>query len=65
VDIKKVRSRNRMAAGIKGEEQVVRMKDKDGAKLDFTWRYAGKRIRASSPRSSSAWNHLTARSMKS
>jgi hypothetical protein len=43
VDIKKVRSRNRMAAGIKGEEQVVRMKDKDGAKLDFTWRYAGKK----------------------
>lgn len=43
VDIKKIRSRNRMAAGIKGEEQVVKMKDKNGAKLDFTWRYAGKK----------------------
>lgn len=43
VDIKKIRSHDRKVAGIVGEEQVVRMKDKDESQLDFTWRYAGKK----------------------
>jgi hypothetical protein len=43
VDIHKIRSRDRKVAGLNGEEQVVRMKDKDGTELDFTWRYAGKK----------------------
>lgn len=43
VDIKKIRSHKRTVAGLDGEEQVVRMKDKDGTELDFTWRYAGKK----------------------
>jgi hypothetical protein len=43
VDIDKIRSRDRKVAGLNGEEQVVRMKDKDGTELDFTWRYAGKK----------------------
>jgi hypothetical protein len=43
IDIKKIRSRDKEVAGMKGEEQVVEMKHKEKTELDFTWRYAGKK----------------------
>lgn len=43
VHIKKIRSGKRDVAGLKGEEQVLRMKADDETELNFTWRYAGKK----------------------
>lgn len=43
VKIKPIRSRHRVVAGIKGEEQVVRMTSTDATEFDFTWRYPGKK----------------------
>jgi predicted small secreted protein len=42
VDVKQVRARKRMVAGLPGEEIVSVMSDKDGTIIDFGWEYAGK-----------------------
>jgi hypothetical protein len=50
VDTDRIRSRNRTVAGLDGEEQVVRMSDKDGTELSFIWRYAGKKDSGENPK---------------
>ena len=41
VDIDKIRSKKRTCAGLKGEEMIVRMRDRDKTELTFAWEYAG------------------------
>ena len=43
VDIDRLRSRKRKAAGLDGEEEVDRMTDRHRAAISFGWRYAGKK----------------------
>ena len=43
VGIDRIRSHKRKVAGLDGEEEVNRMTDKDGAEINFVWRYAGKK----------------------
>ena len=42
VDIKRIRSHKRVVAGLKGEEEVDRMREKDDTDLSFIWSYNGK-----------------------
>lgn len=50
VKIKKVRSKKRTVAGLKGEEEVLRMTDKDKDALNFVWEYNGKENSGECPR---------------
>jgi len=50
VDIKKIRARDRVVAGLNGEEVVTKMSDEDGVKLSFMWRHAGKKDSGKEPK---------------
>lgn len=41
VEVDKIRGQKRTLAGLQGEDVIVRMKDKDGAVLNFAWEYPG------------------------
>jgi hypothetical protein len=43
VDVKRLRSKKRTVAGLEGEEEVDRMRDKYRTAISFGWRYAGKK----------------------
>ena len=42
VDVDKIRTRKRTVAGLAGQEVVVRLSDKKGKELFFSWEYQGK-----------------------
>ena len=41
VDVDRIRGRKRTIAGLKGEDVIVRMKDKYKTVLNFAWEYPG------------------------
>jgi hypothetical protein len=43
VDIEKIRFHKKELSGLKGEEQVLKMTNKNDTDLDFTWRFAGEK----------------------
>ncbi|MBJ6725586.1 T6SS immunity protein Tli4 family protein [Geomesophilobacter sediminis] len=43
VNVKKIRAQERVVAGLKGEDQVIRLSSRSGKDYDFTWRFAGRK----------------------
>ena len=49
VDVDTIRSGKRVVAGMRGDEQVLRMSDKDGVMLSFAWNFQGEKDSGDKP----------------